>query len=509
MSEIVLVAFNARYAHSALGSRYLMANLGELKAKTLLLEFDILVHPRIAAEQILKKNPSIIGIGCYIWNIDLVTRVAKLIKAISPEIKIILGGPEISYETEAQEIFDYADYVICGEGEVEFKQLCQGLLSQEPNLIRIINASPVNLEEIELPYEFYNDEDIKNRAIYVETSRGCPFSCEYCMSSLDSTVRDFPSEKLFTAFDELLKRGALIFKFVDRSFNLDIPFAIKIITFFRERYKSGMMLHFEMIPEKLPEELMEVIKSSPAEMLQFEIGIQTFNEVVARTIKRPLDIHKIESNMRKLRHETTVHIHADLIAGLPGEDSDSFENGFNKLLALNPQEIQLGILKRLRGAPIDRHSSEYKMIYSPHAPYEILQTHQISFFDMQRISRFARYWNITVNNGRFIHTAPLIWQDTPSAFASFMKWSDWLYEKTNKTGNIALLRLAKLLMEYLTTQANLQEKQAAESIWKDYCKGNRLTIPGFLKKFGLSLPAATTKDKSNPILQRQSRHQIH
>ncbi len=507
MSEIVLVAFNARYAHTTFGARYLMANLGVLKKKAQLLEFDILIHPRIAAEQILKTRPSIISIGCYIWNIDLATRVAKLIKAISPKIKIILGGPEISFETEDQEIFNYADHVICGEGEIEFKQLCQSLLSPEPNLTRIINASPVDLAEIELPYDLYSDEDIANRAIYVETSRGCPFSCEYCMSSLDSTVRNFPAEKLFAAFDKLLMRGGLIFKFVDRSFNLDIPFAIKIITFFKERYKSGMMLHFEMIPEHIPEELMEVIKSSPAGMLQFEIGIQTFNEEVAHKIKRPLNIYKIESNMRKLRQETTAHIHSDLIAGLPGEDLDSFEHGFNKLLELNPQEIQLGILKRLRGAPIDRHSSEYKMIYSQHAPYEILQTKQISFFDMQRINRFARYWNITVNNGQFIHTAPLIWQDSPSAFAAFMNWSDWLYEKTNTTGNIALLRLAKLLMEYLTTQGNFPEKLAAESVCKDYCNGNRLVIPKFLKKFGLSVPVTTTKAKNNPILQRQARHQ--
>ena len=504
MADIVIAAFNARYAHCSFSARYLIANLGELHKQAGLLEFDLSVQPRIAAENILAAKPRIVSIGCYIWNIDLATQVAALLKRIRPDIMLVLGGPEISYETEQQEIFQYADHVICGEGEAEFPELCRTTLKHKgtkdakdlkdrpselsaPSCLRvkITQAEPVDVSQIELPYDLYSAEDIAHRAIYVEASRGCPFHCEYCMSSLDPCVRYFPKDRFLDAMQRLLDRGARTFKFVDRSFNIDIGFAREILTFFRERHAPGMMLHFEVIPDRLPDELMNAVRDCPPGMLQFEIGIQTFNEDVAHRIRRPLNIDKIEANMRRLREETDVHIHADLIAGLPGEDMESFEAGFNRLLALQPQEIQLGILKRLRGAAIDRHTREWKMVYSPHAPYEILQTSLISFEQMQRIQRFARYWNLTVNNGRFIHTAPLIWQDAPSPFAAFMKWNDWLYAQTGTTGNLHMVRLARLLMQYLSEQTGIEEKTVGKALWNDYRRDNRPDVPGFLKKFGV------------------------
>jgi hypothetical protein len=260
-----------------------------------------------------------------------------------------------------------------------------------------------------------------------------------------------------------------------------------------------------VIPDRLPDELMDAVKDCPPGMLQFEIGIQTFNEEVAHRIQRPLNIEQIQTNLHRLREETGVHIHADLIAGLPGEDLERFENGFNRLLALHPQEIQLGILKRLRGAPIDRHSRDWNMVYSPYAPYEILCTSLIGFEQMQRIQRFARYWNLTVNNGQFINTAPLIWQDEPSAFAAFMQWSDWLYAATDTTGNIAMLRLSRLLMEYLTENKGMEERAVAKGLWLDYRRGHRPDIPGFLKEFGFEKQNDTAPQSPAP-LPRQSRH---
>jgi radical SAM superfamily enzyme YgiQ (UPF0313 family) len=538
-SEILLAAFNARYAHTSFGARYLLANMGDLTKQTELIEFDLQVQPRIAVEKILARAPRIVSIGCYIWNIELVTKIAALLKSLRPEITLILGGPEISYETEQQEIFRYADHVICGEGEIEFPNLCYELFNHEDTMdskngklgapscssslrSKISHAEPVDVTEIELPYDLYTDDDIKHRAMYVEASRGCPFRCEYCMSSLDPCVRYFPKDRFMAAMQRLLDRGARHFKFVDRSFNIDIDFALEILAFFKARYETGMMLHFEIIPDRLPDELMAAVSDCPPGMLQFEIGIQTFNESVAHRIQRPLDIETIEANMRRLRTETGVHIHSDLIAGLPGEDLDSFEAGFNRLLALNPQEIQLGILKRLRGAPIDRHTHDWDMIYSPHAPYEILSTRQISFEQMQRLQRFARYWNLVVNNGQFISTAPLIWTqsrraacdtvppaaglpEASSAFAAFMKFSDWLYAKTDTTGNLHMVRLAKLLLEFLTTQCGWDERPVAEALWTDYQRGNRPDIPGFLKRFGFEKKDADAPH-SLSSLPRQSRH---
>ncbi len=524
MADIVITAFNARYAHCSFSARYLHANLGALKQRAERLEFDLTVQPRIAVEKILQLNPRIVSIGCYIWNIELTTQVAALLKRIRPDVRIVLGGPEISYETEQQEIFGYADHVICGEGEMEFPNLCGIILKHEgttitkpetgragessrPSSLRVklIHADPVDVGQIEMPYDLYTNEDIDHRAIYVEASRGCPFRCEYCMSSLDSCVRYFPKGRFLQAMQTLLDRGARTFKFIDRSFNIDIPFALEIIAFFRERHVPGMMLHFEIIPERLTDELMQAVSACPSGMLQFEIGIQTFNEEVAHRIQRPLNIGRIEANMRRLRGETGVHIHADLIAGLPGEDLVSFEAGFNRLLALDPQEIQLGILKRLRGAPIARHTREWNMVYSPHAPYEILQTSLMPFEQMQRMQRFARYWNLTVNNGQFITSAPMIWQDDPSPFRAFMQWSDWLYARTGTTGSLHMIRLAKLLMHYLTEHRGVDEKTVAEALWSDYRRGNRPDVPGFLKKFGFENSGAT--DTSSPSrMPRQARH---
>lgn len=517
MADLILTTFNARYAHTAFGLRYLMANLGALRERAELLEFDLSVQPRIAVEKMIAHNPRVIGIGCYIWNIELCTKVAALLKGVRPDISIVLGGPEVSHETEGQEIFQYADHIICGEGETEFPKLCNFLINHKGTKDsknttfpgRIILAEPVDVSQIELPYELYTDEDIKHRAIYVEASRGCPFRCEYCMSSIAPEVRYFPKEQILAAFDRLLARGVLIFKFVDRTFNIDMDYALDVLHFFMSRYKPGMMLHFEIIPDRLPAELLLAVAQCPPGMLQFEIGIQTFNEEVAHRIQRPLNIERIETNMRNLRNETEVHIHSDLIAGLPGEDLQSFEAGFNRLLALDPQEIQLGILKRLRGAPIAKHTEEWQMIYSPHAPYEILQTSLISFEEMQRVQRFARYWNLTVNNGNFIHTAPLIWHGTPSAFAAFMKWSDWLYAQTGTTGNLALLRIARLLMQFLVEEKKMDEKTVAESLWRDYKRGNRPDVPGFLKKFGVEQYKSAVRLSPKPAggtLPRQARH---
>ncbi len=536
---IVLAALNARYAHTAFGARYLLANMGELQPRAALLEFDLTVQPRIAVEKILTHNPRIVSLGCYIWNIDLATRVAALLKALHPDIRIVLGGPEISHETEKQEIYAYADHIICGEGEIEFPKLCreildipqrrkgakgvevEGLGSFAPLRGQIIQAEPVDVEQIVLPYDLYTDEDIAHRALYVEASRGCPFRCEYCMSSLDPCVRYFPKDRFLSAMQMLLDRGARTFRFVDRTFNIDIAFALEILAFFRQRHTPDMMLHFEIIPDRLPDELMAAVADCPAGMLQFEIGIQTFNEEVAHRIQRPLDIARIEANVRRLRTGTGVHIHADLIAGLPGEDLASFAAGFNRLLALHPQEIQLGILKRLRGAPIDRHAREWAMAYSPHAPYEILSTNLIPFEEMQRVQRFARYWDLVVNSGHFISTAPLLWHHGrqnaddapvapasvghPSAFAAFMEWSDWLYARTNATGNLHMVRLARLLFEFLAREKGMEAKTVAQALWNDYRCGNRPDVPGFLKQFGFDHPGPAEAHSSR-LPPRQARH---
>jgi radical SAM superfamily enzyme YgiQ (UPF0313 family) len=406
-------------------------------------EFDINQRVTDIAETLLARNPKIIGLGVYIWNAQLSAELVQVLKKIAPEVTVILGGPEVSYETELQPICQLADYVITGEADLKFAEVCRRILDDDPPPNKIIPAELPALENLALPYDLYDERDITTRIIYVEASRGCPFTCEFCLSSLDIPVRAFPLEPFVAALERLLQRGVKHFKFVDRTFNLNLNTSKAILEFFLARYRPGLFFHFEMIPDRLPGPLREIIAKFPPGALQFEVGIQTFNPEVSTRIKRRQNYEKLADNLRFLRSHTGVHVHADLIAGLPGENIESFAQGFDQLVGLGPQEIQLGILKRLRGTPIVRHDDEWEMVYSASAPYELLRNRTLSFTGMQKLRRFARHWDLMVNSGNFVESAPLIWQSQLSAFNAFSHWSDWLYEQTGRNHNIALNTLGR------------------------------------------------------------------
>ncbi|MCC7409000.1 MAG: DUF4080 domain-containing protein [Phycisphaeraceae bacterium] len=453
MPEILLSTLNARYAHSALGLRYLLANLGELRPQAAIREFEITRRPVDVAEAILRDRPRILGLGVYVWNVTPTTELVALLKRLDPQLTIVLGGPEVSHETDDQQIVRLADYVVTGEADLAFAELCRRLLSGERPAEKIIAAELPDLAALELPYDLYDANDIAHRVLYVEASRGCPFSCEFCLSSLDVPLRTFPLEKFLAAMQRLIDRGARHFKFVDRTFNLRLDTSLAIVEFFQRQQVTDLSLHFEMIPDRMPPELGRALATFPAGAVQLEVGIQSFNEEVTARISRRQNNEQAEQNLRWLRQNTGVHLHTDLIVGLPGESLASFAAGFDRLVSLGPQEIQVGLLKRLRGTPIGRHDAAFGMIYSPHPPYEILANNLLDFATLQRLRRFARYWDLLANSGRFTATLPLLWsmQGAPSAspFAAFLALTDWIYARTGQTHAIALARLRTLLREYL------------------------------------------------------------
>ncbi|CAA6799907.1 MAG: Mg-protoporphyrin IX monomethyl ester oxidative cyclase, partial [uncultured Thiotrichaceae bacterium] len=445
MSEIVLTTLNARYTHASLGLRYLHSNLGDLQTRASIKEFTISMREPDIVEQLLDKQPKIIGFGVYIWNISETTRVVKLLKSIAPEIKIILGGPEVTYEHANQAITALADYVITGAGELSFRQLCEQLLNNQRPLNKVIAGLSVPLKQLTMPYNLYTDEDLRNRFIYVEASRGCPFKCEFCLSSLDKTAYPFELEKFLEEMDTLWQRGLRNFKFVDRTFNLKVASTLRILDFFLERLDEATFLHFELIPDHLPDTLKERITRFPPGTLQFEIGIQSFNPEVQQLISRKQDNEKSKTNLHWLRNNSSAHLHTDLIFGLPGEDLRSFAQGFDTLVSLNPHEIQVGILKRLRGTPIIRHSDDFGMVYNPEPPYNILKTDRVDYKTLQQMNRFARYWDMIGNSGRFERTLPLLLGD--SAFERFWQLTHWVYDASQQTHKIALPRLFKLVYQ--------------------------------------------------------------
>jgi radical SAM superfamily enzyme YgiQ (UPF0313 family) len=508
VADIVLSTLNAKYIHAAFGLRYLLANLGDLRPSATLVEFDINQRPLDIAETLLAREPKIIGFGVYIWNVAQTLEVIATIKRLRPEIKIILGGPEVSYETEGQKNVELADHVITGEADLKFAEVCRRILGGENLPAKIISAELPDFSKIILPYELYNADDLAHRIIYVEASRGCPFTCEFCLSSLDIPVRQVPLENFLGEMQKLLDRGLKQFKFVDRTFNLNVATSKAILEFFLARHQPGNFYHFEMIPDRLPAELRDVIAKFPPGTLQFEVGIQTFNPEVGKNISRRQNYERLADNFNFLRGETGVHIHADLIVGLPGETLESFAAGFDKLISLAPQEIQVGILKRLRGTPIVRHDSDWQMIYGANPPYEILQNKLLDFATMQRLRRFARYWDLTGNSGNFLETKFLIWRED-SPFQNFLRWSDWLFAKTRRTDSIALMRLMELLFDFLTTEVKLDKNLVAETLWRDYKRGGRHDKPGFIKDFLPAEKSFLPMPKPKSILpKRQARHLV-
>ena len=481
MADILLTTLNARWAHCAFGLRYLLANLGPLASHAALAEFDINQRSVDVLESILQHQPRIVGLGVYVWNASQSLPLVAELKRVRPDILVVLGGPEVSHETQAQEIVRYADYVITGEADWAFAELCAKLLRGERPLMKVIPAELPVFEALKLPYDLYEARDLTQRTVYVEASRGCPFACEFCLSALEVPVRAIPPELFLGEMEKLLARGLRHFKFVDRTFNLNLTFSRTILEFFLQRYEPGMFLHFEMVPDRLPESLREVIAKFPAGALQFEVGVQTFNEAVAARISRRQDAGKVAENLRWLRAETGVYVHADLIVGLPGEDVASFAAGFDRLCGLQPHEIQIELLKRLRGAPIARHDQAWGMVYSPHPPYEVLQTSVIDFATMQRLRRLARYWDLVANSGNFVRTLELVLGNQP--FAGFMGLSDWLHAQVRRSHGIALGALLEAVFRYLTVERRCDAGEVARRLWEDYQRGGRSDMPVFLRPY--------------------------
>ena len=473
---ILLAAINAKWIHPSLSLRLLKANLGPLENSCAIMEFALRQPLREKIEPILAARPRILGLSVSIWNhtatLELLRELRKEWEGRSgnPRPVVVLGGPEVSYLPPDAEIFNYADYCIMGsEGEAAFRELCGQILSEtgENGANRKVfsqkgqNFSPitfinrefqqVDVSAIKSGYHLYTDEDVRKKLLYVESSRGCPFGCEFCLSAHSPTVREFPLEPFLAEMDDLLRRGARTFKFLDRTFNLNIERARRIMDFFLSKMaerQEPFVVHFEMVPSRFPPELMETLARFPAGTLRLEIGIQTLNPEVSARIGRPSNPAQELAALRRLREETNAIIHADLIAGLPGEDIVSFARGFDLLwaaisppLAVAPPdgdsgtearprtEIQLGILKLLPGAPIARHTAAFGMRYNPAPPYELLESAALPARDLDRLKNFARFWELIVNRG-------LVHIDNSPVFDRFMSLSDSLFARFGRSWGI-------------------------------------------------------------------------
>lgn len=490
---IALCTLNAKFLHASLGLRWLYANMGELKPSTRLLEFDINQSARDIVEQLVAARPRIVAFGVYIWNVEQTLAVVRMLKALDPSLVVVVGGPEVSHETEGQPIVEAADHVICGEADVAFAELCAALLRKEQRP-KVLRPALPDLEKLVFPWDEYSESDLEHRLLYVEASRGCPYRCEFCLSSLDEKVRALPLEPFLAAMQRLLDRGAKHFKFVDRTFNLDLKTSRRILEFFLERIRPGLFLHFELVPDRLPAALREVIAKFPPGVLQFEVGIQTLNPDVERLISRRQDQAKLEDNLRWLKSSSHVHVHADLIVGLPGEDVLSFARGFDRLVRLEPQEIQVGVLKRLKGTPITRHEG---MVYSPVPPFEVLKTPKLTFEEVSLLRRFARTWDLFANSGDFKLTFARLLREAGSPFELVMKLNARV---AGPQVGIALTRRFRIMFGFLVEELGWSREAAAEQLLLDYTRLGKSDRASWLDSLPDAKLAQATLDA------RQQRH---
>lgn len=476
--KITLSTFNARYTHTSLGLRYLYANLKEFRNSTQILEFVINTQVADAVESILAQKPDIVGFGAYIWNANEISEAINLLKQVSPETIIILGGPEASYLPHRVD-FSGADYIISGEGDIAFYELCKSLHKKTPPSQSFIKADLVELDKIELPYKYYNDHDVAHRYVYVEASRGCPYSCEFCLSSIDKKIRNIEIDKFISELEILWSRGVRNFKFIDRTFNQGISRANKLMDFFLSK-EPPYFVHFEVIPDNFPKTLRERIVQFPPASLQLEVGIQTLHAQTSENIYRKLNIQKIEENLAFLENETKAHLHVDLIVGLPGESIEQFGQNLDMLYAMTKCEIQIGILKKLSGTTLNRHDKQYGMVYSNKTPYDILKNNLISFEMMQKMKRFARFWDMVYNSGNFKHSSALLFENG-KVFEGFFAFSEWIYSQTESTWQISLDRLAKLLFDYLQDTLHKEKEELQKIFIEDITRVKGRKLPKFLR----------------------------
>lgn len=410
--KIICSTLNSKFIHKNLAIRYLKAYVAP--------EFSIQIKEYTIKDPILnivtdlfQEQPNVIGFSCYIWNIEETIKVVNLLKKIDPSIYIILGGPEVTYDTaQWMERIPEVDFIVVGEGELTYKRLLAAIdgiedYSQIPGLAFrsnnqvIINqqVSKLELKDLPSPYRFQEDiQDLNKRVTYIETSRGCPFTCQFCLSSIEIGVRYFDREKIKEDIRYLMFNGAKTFKFVDRTFNISRSYAMEMFQFLISEHLPGTVFQFEITADIMRPEVIEFLNiNAPKGLFRFEIGVQSTNDYTNELVKRKQNFTKLTRTVKMVKDGKKISQHLDLIAGLPEEDYHSFRKTFNDVFELRPEELQLGFLKMLRGTGLRIEADKYHYVYMDHSPYEIVSNNVLSFHDIIKIKQvedvLEKYWN--------------------------------------------------------------------------------------------------------------------
>ena len=419
--KVLLAAINAKYIHSNLAvfslKKYADSVIGENNENIdiEIAEYTINNHIGDILPDLYSKKADIIAFSVYIWNVEYVTRLAGSLKKIMPHTEIWVGGPEVSYRAESfLKDYPFVDRVLCGEGE---KIFADSLIkaSRKEAFGKIIYCDDV-ISMNELPYVYDNLKPFENKIIYYESARGCPFSCSYCLSSIDKKIRVRDTDLVKAELKKFIDNRISLVKFVDRTFNAVHSHAMDIWKFLAENDNGVTRYHFELAADILRDDEIEFLQGVRKGLFQFEIGIQTFNEETLSAINRKTDTDRLCSNVRKLWQMRNIHIHLDLIAGLPYEDLESFAGSFDNVYALRPDEFQLGFLKVLYGSEMEKDSSLYDIVTADYPPYEVLSTRWLSYDDVLLLKEVEEALEVYYNSRQFDNAISYLAENYESPF---------------------------------------------------------------------------------------------
>ena len=491
--KVLLTAINSKFVHSNLAVRYLKAFTEDMDYECQIREFSINDRDEKILEEIIKEKADVVAFSTYIWNIEIVKRLSNLIKLVDENIKIVYGGPEVSYDSLNILKELSGDYVIQGEGEKTYREFVEyllgarsirdirGLYFKENNeVISNGNRPLMNMDEIVFPYK--EDENLDNKIVYYEASRGCPFNCKYCLSSTTHGVRFLNIERVKKELQYFINKKVRLVKFVDRTFNCNFKFSMAIWEFLINA-DTNTQFHFEISADILKPQELELLRKAPKDRFQFEVGVQTTNDEVLNKINRFVNFSDIKEKVVELLEIKNIKQHLDLIAGLPGEDIVSFKKSFNDVYSIGPEEIQLGFLKLLRGSSMREEAEEYGMKYSPYPPYEILQTNDISYDELLILKKVESMVDKYYNSQKFNNIIKYLIKSFETPYDFYLELGNYFDKKGYFDRNIGNSEYYKVFLDFNMDITKLDSEILRDIIKYDYLMFNkRRGMPEFLGK---------------------------
>ena len=488
--KVLLVGINAKFVHSNLAVRYLKAYTNDLPFDCNIKEFSINDRIEKVFENIMEEKLEIIGFSCYIWNIEYVIKLASLIKTLDKKIEIFYGGPEVSYDSSNFLLSNPGDYVIEGEGEETFRDFIIWKLSGSEKTANIEglhvkkgdnvffggNRELIHMDSLIFPY--HEKDDLNNKIVYYESSRGCPFSCKYCLSSTIHGVRFLNLDRVLKELQFFMDKKVRLLKFVDRTFNCNTQFAKAIWKFLIEA-NTDTTFHFEISADLLKSDELEILKAAPKGRFQFEVGVQTTNDDVLNNIDRHVNFSSIKEKVLELNKIKNIKQHLDLIAGLPGENFEAFKKSFNDVYSIKPDEIQLGFLKLLKGSLMREEAEKWGMVYSPYAPYEILKTNEVTFDEIIKLKRVEEVVDKYYNSQKFNNILNYFIDKYKTPFDFYYSLGKFMKVSGYFDRNISSSDYYKVFLEFNNTEDEILK----EIIKFDYLKFNKKKwLPPFLNR---------------------------